>query len=604
MQALILTEEKNVEIQTLLAHRINEVGLDKVVSEYFGNEKDEFSSAFSNALANYDTVIVSGGSKLAKMISQQLKVPLKASAKAIEHIEAHCKNSGENPLIYKSNVLIPKGSAALLSEKSHIGFFLPFQNKTIVFIPDTPDEYMIHQMCVLLSKMHKPIAKPMKKRRKRTFGAALPITLIFCVLLCLVSFGIYQASLENTDIPAVNTDTNQNSSRDDQAIKEQEDLLKISETNLEDLEKAFQIQTTLSAQKAKYDEQLLEFEKKRAEEAELAAQKAKKEEEARLAAEKAKKEEEARLAAQKAKKEEEERLAAEKLEQERLENELKQQEEDQQNEDYSIDTDEELYATVGGRVVKMNAYDLILQAVQNETHGNMSGEALKAQAVASYTFFRYNNQNGVYPTVGLVSSISNSTQKAVDAVFGEAIYYNNRIINAVYHSTSCGSTTSSKDVWGGHLPYLVSVDSSWDEKAPNYHTAISITADNFYNAVERTYGISLDGDKEDWITIESEADGGYVGTVALSGITTSQGGTVGKGKKITGRNIREQLMGFKLRSHAFTVSYDSSNDKFRFDVYGYGHGVGLSQYGAEFMARDGYSYEEIIEHYYPGVEIK
>ena len=265
--------------------------------------------------------------------------------------------------------------------------------------------------------------------------------------------------------------------------------------------------------------------------------------------------------------------------------------------------DEKLLVTVGGTRQRMNAYDLICRAVQNETNGLLAPEALKAHAVATYTMILYNNERGIAPAVILKTPVSPATEKAVAEVIGQAVYYNGQYANTVYHSTSSGKTTSSQSVWGGALPYLVSVESPYDKKAPGYKSVAAVSRKNFAKRVQTVYGIELDGDPSEWITVERDAPGGYVGTVEIGGYTRSQGGSFGTGT-ITGRSVREQLLSFGIRSHCFEVQYDEEGDRFLFTTYGYGHGVGMSQYGAHYMALDGYDYLEILEHYYTGVIVE
>ena len=264
---------------------------------------------------------------------------------------------------------------------------------------------------------------------------------------------------------------------------------------------------------------------------------------------------------------------------------------------------EKLLVTVGGTRQRMNAYDLICRAVQNETNGLLAPEALKAHAVATYTMILYNNERGIAPAVILKTPVSPATEKAVAEVIGQAVYYNGQYANTVYHSTSSGKTTSSQSVWGGALPYLVSVESPYDKKAPGYKSVAAVSRKNFAKREQTVYGIELDGDPSEWITVERDAPGGYVGTVEIGGYTRSQGGSFGTGT-ITGRSVREQLLSFGIRSHCFEVQYDEEGDRFLFTTYGYGHGVGMSQYGAHYMALDGYDYLEILEHYYTGVIVE
>ncbi len=285
--------------------------------------------------------------------------------------------------------------------------------------------------------------------------------------------------------------------------------------------------------------------------------------------------------------------------------------EDEEDEIYEVDedvADEELAVMYNGRLTRMNAYDLISEIVENETRGTLHPEAIKAQVVATYTYIKYSNSVGIYPTVGMRSSVSKEVKNAVDAVLGEACYYKGEYINAVYHSMSCGTTASAKSVWGTDLPYLQPVDSDYDELATNFETTYKISEEDFADAVWDTYKIDLEDsglDPEDWIVIDYDemASGDYVGRVEIGGEDTSNGGEVSRGKAITGRNIREQLLDYNLRSTCFEVEYKRGN--FIFTVKGYGHGVGMSQWGANYLAEhDGYDYEEILEHYYTGITVR
>ena len=272
--------------------------------------------------------------------------------------------------------------------------------------------------------------------------------------------------------------------------------------------------------------------------------------------------------------------------------------------------EEILRVKVNGSTKQMEARELIGQMVQNETGGQFHIEALKAHVVSSYTYVKYyNDVLGSVPTVALSSNVNQSVWKAVDSVLGEAIYYNGQYINAVYHSASCGETASAKSVWGSSVPYLVPVDSWVDEYSPYYKGSYTISEEDLADRVWSTYRIDLyeemPNDPEDWIVIDYDnmASGDYVGRVEVGGYDCSQGGKVSSGTSITGRSIREQLLNFSLKSTCFEVSY--RNGKFTFTTRGYGHGVGMSQWGAHYLAQDeGYSYIEILEHYYTDTTVK
>lgn len=116
-------------------------------------------------------------------------------------------------------------------------------------------------------------------------------------------------------------------------------------------------------------------------------------------------------------------------------------------------------------------------------------------------------------------------------------------------------------------------------------------------------GIELTGDPSGWLSIENRIDGNYVGQMSVGGYhsyTDSSGNSV----KITGRVFREKIMGFSLRSSSFDIAYDPGTDMFTFTTYGYGHGVGMSQNGANALATYlGYDYKQILTYYYSGTEV-
>ncbi len=248
-----------------------------------------------------------------------------------------------------------------------------------------------------------------------------------------------------------------------------------------------------------------------------------------------------------------------------------------------------VYDTGSGKTVTGDELTIVAQVVQNEVGGSFHVEAIKAQAVAASTFIRFENAGGRTPSVRL-SSPGTTVKNAVKAVLGQAVYYNNKIAFTPYYATSAGRTNSSADVWGGHYDYLISVDSSVDEDATGYRTVTTMTSSEVASRVKSKLGVTLDGDPAGWIEVVSYTDGGYNAQMKVGGKTT------------TGRVMRENVL--NLRSAAFEIDYDPDTDKFTFTVYGYGHGVGMSQNGANLYAKSGWSYEEILNHYYPGTTVR
>lgn len=161
------------------------------------------------------------------------------------------------------------------------------------------------------------------------------------------------------------------------------------------------------------------------------------------------------------------------------------------------------------------------------------------------------------------------------------------LITAAFHAISSGQTESSLNLWGSDLPYLQPVQSAGDKLSPDYATTVNLTDAQFKEKAASLKGADLSGDSESWIGEAEVSDSGTVLSI-----------TVG-GKTFTGLEIREAM---GLRSPCFTVKHE--NGAFTFSVTGYGHGAGMSQYGADYMARQGSTWQEIVKHYYTGVEIE
>ncbi len=259
--------------------------------------------------------------------------------------------------------------------------------------------------------------------------------------------------------------------------------------------------------------------------------------------------------------------------------------------------------------------EYLVGAVAAEVSANYHPEALKAQAVACYTYALYvRNIQKKSPDEALGGAdISDSSavhqgyytkemraskwgekndeyekkiSEAVDAVLGYYLSFSGKPILAVYHAVSAGKTQSADDLWETPLAYLNSVASPCDKLSPDFcHTAV-FSAEEFAEIAEGLDGVELSGDKSKWIG-KSKANGsGYVESVEIGGV------------KIKGSAVRSA---FSLRSSAFTVEYSDSG--FTFKTSGYGHGAGMSQHGADYMARQGSNWQEILTHYYSGVEI-
>lgn len=252
---------------------------------------------------------------------------------------------------------------------------------------------------------------------------------------------------------------------------------------------------------------------------------------------------------------------------------------------------------------EMDMMNYIIGCVAAEMPAEYEKEALKAQAVASYTYALYMKQNNTSESADIsddpsvhqaylsedqlkekwgsnFDSYIEKIRSAVKETYGEYLTYNSELIKPAYHALSAGKTNSGEDVWGNSTPYLISVNSIADKLSPSFETQFEFNEKELINLLGvKIKSVSI-GD-----TVTSSS--GYVKKITISQT------------EFTGEEIRSLL---SLRSSNFTVQCEG--DTFKFICYGYGHGVGMSQYGANEMAKQGSSYKEILKHYYKGVEVK
>lgn len=274
--------------------------------------------------------------------------------------------------------------------------------------------------------------------------------------------------------------------------------------------------------------------------------------------------------------------------------------------------------TSSGQVLSVPAENYVIGAVCAEMPASFNEEALKAQAIAARTYaVRQRERERANPTSELKGAyFSNDSSKyqafftddqmheyfgdqytatlekvtaAVKAVEGEILMYNNEPIVAAFHSMSGGMTESAQVIWGTALDYLVPVKSEEDVDSPEFLQETPFTSAELSARLTSKFpGIVLGENKAEWLTILERSSSGT--------ITKLQAGD----QEMSGMDLRTLL---SLRSSNFDISYSSDKDQFTLTTKGYGHGVGLSQYGANAMAAAGKTYEEILKHYYQGVEI-
>ena len=252
-----------------------------------------------------------------------------------------------------------------------------------------------------------------------------------------------------------------------------------------------------------------------------------------------------------------------------------------------------------GETVSLDLEDYVIGVVACEMGASFDIEALKAMSVAARTFALYKiktNKNYKLKTTTKdqcyitnkqmkkrwgknYDKYYNKIKKAVDETKNEYLTYNNKVIIAFYFSISNGKTENCEDVFSQKLDYLVSVDSKWDKEYSYKKKTIKYNESNFLSKL---------GIKSDSVN-DIKIDRGKTGRIRYIRINN---------KKFKGTKIRQLL---SLRSTDFDIKVE--NGIVYITTRGYGHGVGMSQYGANGMAKEGYKYDEILKHYYKGVEI-
>ena len=266
-----------------------------------------------------------------------------------------------------------------------------------------------------------------------------------------------------------------------------------------------------------------------------------------------------------------------------------------------------LTVTMNGQVVSGPARQILSQIVAIEMTSSWNPEALKAQAVAAHTYLKYQYSNGV--TAPSVAGRTNPSSKVTDAVSQVAdliMTVGGRAVYTPYCASMAGRSNPASQVWGTAHSHLVSVESKYDYLSSGYEKTYTIPAEEMKEILDDRIGTELDLEEaEDWFEIVDYTDGGYVRRMTVDGQKTyvSQSGNT---RNITGNWFATDILadaGRPLRSAAFTISYDDGN--FIIVTKGYGHGVGMSQWGAQLYAQhEGWNYEKILKHYYTGVTIQ
>ena len=264
-----------------------------------------------------------------------------------------------------------------------------------------------------------------------------------------------------------------------------------------------------------------------------------------------------------------------------------------------------------GEVQQVPKRDYLIGAAAAEMPLTWPDEALKAQIVAAHSYALYcrdhaSAANGSwlsadparrqgYLTDAVLHSYWGTDYEAnyarlsalADAVLSDVLCYGGAAAGTSYFAISNGRTEASENVWGSALPYLVPVDSSTDQNADNYIYTVSFSAAQLQQLLT---GLGLTPDlsaPEGWFGDAALTPSGYVASLPVCGQT------------MTGPALRKAL---GLRSACFTVQYQ--NGSFFFTTRGYGHGVGMSQWGARALAEQGQTAAQILAHYFPGTQLR
>ena len=265
-----------------------------------------------------------------------------------------------------------------------------------------------------------------------------------------------------------------------------------------------------------------------------------------------------------------------------------------------------------GTVETMALDDYLWGVVAAEMPAAFQPEALKAQAVAArtYTLGKMRRDTPAHPEADVCTDVNccqaYRTQQEAAAGWGDnaqryagkitaavantdglAVLYQGQPIQAVFFSSADGRTVDAVEVWGNTVPYLTGVDSPEGEEVPNYHSTVTVSLEDFKTKLCTQYPTAeLTGEPSKWFSNTVPNSAGGVSSVDIGGVSVS------------GQDLRTL---FGLRSTSFTIT--ATSQAITFSVTGYGHGVGMSQYGANALAQEGKTFKEILTWYYTGVEI-
>lgn len=262
-----------------------------------------------------------------------------------------------------------------------------------------------------------------------------------------------------------------------------------------------------------------------------------------------------------------------------------------------------VYRKALNRIDLVPIEEYVVGVVSGEMPVSFELEALKAQAVASRSYVMFQikkNKNKDYDVVDTVTNQVyldsemqkekwndnyvtniNKIKQAVLDTAGEYLIFNGEVVEAMFFSTSAGITENSEEIFSNEVPYLRSVSSTWDIISPAYSESKKFSKEEFYRLLDIDFNENLN------IDIVNTTSTGRVIDLIIND------------NKFTGKELCS-----KLNLKSTFLSIEEYDDYIIVNTKGYGHGVGMSQYGAEGMAKEGYKYDEILKHYYSGVDIE
>lgn len=274
-----------------------------------------------------------------------------------------------------------------------------------------------------------------------------------------------------------------------------------------------------------------------------------------------------------------------------------------------IETDY-LIVNFGGRVVKIKTQDVLASLVEREMGATFPSEALKAQVIACHTCILKNNRENKYPEF-VYKTPSKEVRAAVEEVWNFVVLKNkgaqndenNELALTPYCSSVAEKTNDANDIWG--YESTKSVESKYDFLSPTYKKQCSYSLDEIKKLFKDKWGLELsDIEPQDMFRVLTKTKAGYNKKMSVGPYVSYFRKSLNKNVDITARLIREEVL-TKLGSPKFEIFYNKDTQEFLFISYGYGHGVGMSQYGAKFYSeKENWSYKEILEHYFPDGNIK